>query len=151
MKKKFALALIGTIILLGTGCGNQEKKMTCSRTMNQNGMKADFKYEVTYSKDTVKKVKSTEKITSDSKETLDTYKETIEQLYSPYKNVKNYEYSVKIDGNTLTSIVDINYEKVDTDEIIKIDSANSQLIKNGKISLKDIKSTYESTGATCEE
>lgn len=151
MKKSFVLVLAGCIILLGTGCGNEEKKMTCTRTMNQNGMKADLKYEVTYSKDIVKRVKSTEKITSDSKETLETYKNSVEQLYSPYKDIENYEYSVTVDGNTLTSIADINYEKVDTDKMIKIDSANSQLIKDGKVSLKDIKSAYESVGATCEE
>lgn len=151
MKKNFALMLVGCIIFLTTGCGNAEKEMTCTRTMDQGGMKVDLKYEVTYSNDTVKKVKSTEKITSDSKVTLETYKKNVEQMYSPYKDIEHYEYSVKIDGNTLTSIANIDYEKVDTDKMIKIDSANSQLIKDGKVSLKNIKSVYESVGATCEE
>ena len=35
--------------------------------------------------------------------------------------------------------------------MIEIDSANSQLIKNGKISLKDLQSAYESLGVTCEK
>lgn len=151
MKKKFALVLVGCIVLLGTGCGNTEKKMTCSRTMDQNGMKAELKYEVTYSKDTVKRIKSTETITSDSEVTLNAYKKSVEQIYSPYKDLEHYKYSVTVDGDKLTSIADINYEKVDTDKMIKIDSANSQLIKNGKVSLKDIKSAYESVGATCKE
>ena len=81
---------------------------------------------------------------------LNTYKEQIESLYSPYKDVEYYEYNVDITDNKLTSTVDINYTKVDTDKLLEIDSANGALIKDGKISVDDIKSVYESLGATCK-
>ncbi len=148
MKK--VILLVCFSVFLTAGCG-AEKTMTCSRTMNQSGMQVDLKYEVNYSNDTVKRVKSTEKVTSDSKELLDNYKTTIEATYEPYKDLESYDYNVSIDGNTLTSTADINYEKVDTKKMIEIDSANSQLIKNGKVSVNDLKSAYESLGATCEK
>ena len=64
----------------------------------------------------------------------------------------NYnKYNVtEINGNTFTSTVDIDYEKIDTEKLISIDSSNSQLIKNGKIDINDIKNIYESIGATCK-
>ena len=74
----------------------------------------------------------------------------VEDLYSPYKDVEYYEYNVDVTDNKLTSTVDINYAKVDTDKLLEIDSANGQLIKDGKISVDDIKSVYESLGATCK-
>jgi len=62
----------------------------------------------------------------------------------------NKNYGISVDGNTLTSTVDIDYAKIDTKKMIEIDSANGQLIKDGKIKLEDLKSAYETIGASCE-
>ncbi len=64
------------------------------------------------------------------------YKEQIEKIYTPYKDIKYYTYNVTIDGNKLVSTVDINYAKIDTKKLIEIDSANSQLINDGKVKIK---------------
>ena len=74
----------------------------------------------------------------------------LKDIYSPYKDVEHYEYNVDISGNTLTSTTKIDYSKIDTDQLIEIDSANGTLIKDGKINIEDIRSAYESVGATCE-
>lgn len=150
---KKVVVLVGLALLFATGCGS-EKTMTCTRTMNQNGLQADLRYEVDYKGDTVIKVKSTEKMTiegDDAADTLDTYKTTVENTYAPYKDVEHYNYNVTVDGNTLTSTVEIDYSKIDTNKMIEIDSANSQLIKDGKIKIDDLKSAYESAGITCEK
>lgn len=148
MKK--IIVLVGLCLLFVTGCGSETKTMVCTRTANQNGMEIDLRYEVEYTKDTVDLVTSTEKIKSDSKETLETYKEAVEKTYAPYKDIEHYEYEVKIEDKTLTSIAKINYAKIDTDKLIEVDSANGQLIKDGKINIEDLKSAYEAVGATCE-
>ena len=155
MKKKFKIwqLILGVfILLLSTGCGNSNstESMTCTRTMNQNGIKTDLKYNIEYSKDYVTKIKTIETIESSNTDILDTYKEQIEALYSPYKNIEYYNYNIDIKDDKLTSTVDINYEKIDTDKLLEIDSANGQLIKDGKIKVSDIKSVYESLGATCK-
>ena len=124
--------------------------MTCTRSMNQNNIKTNLKYSVSYDGDYVTRVKSVETIETDSEDILNSYKSQIESLYSPYKDVDYYKYDVEVNDNKLTSTVDINYEKVDTDKLLEIDSANGQLIKDGKIKVSDIKSVYESLGAICE-
>ena len=129
MKKKFKIwqVVLGVFILfLVTGCGNSNDalSMTCTRTMNQNNIKTSLKYNVEYKDDYVSRIKSVETIETDSSDILNTYKEQIESLYSPYQDVDYYEYNVEIQDNKLTSTVDINYEKVDTDKLLEIDSAN---------------------------
>ncbi len=149
---KKVLVVVSLVLLFATGCGNEMKTMTCTRKMNQNGMNADLHYEVDYKKDTVSKVKTTEKITIDGdSELLETYKNTVETTYAPYKDVEHYNYNVEVQDNTLISTVEIDYEKIDTKKMLEIDSANGQLIKDGKIKLEDLKSAYESAGITCEK
>lgn len=155
MKKKFKIwqVVLGVCsLLLVTGCGNSNnmESMTCTRTMNQNGIKTSLKYNVEYEGDYVSRIKTVETVETDDTDILNTYKDQIESLYSPYKDVEYYEYNVDVTDNKLTSTVDINYAKVDTDKLLEIDSANGQLIKDGKISVDDIKSVYESLGATCK-
>lgn len=152
MKRKYLfLAVTMLVVFLVTGCSSSEEKtMTCTRTMNQSGMKTNLNYKVTYSGDYVNRVQSEESIETSDTTTLNTYKEQIEKIYTPYKDVKYYTYNVTIDGNKLVSTVDINYTKIDTKKLIEIDSANSQLINDGKVKLSSVKSLYEQLGATCK-
>ncbi|MBP3920271.1 MAG: DUF1307 domain-containing protein [Bacilli bacterium] len=158
MKKLFiVLTVVGALCLTGCGAdekkanGSNEKVMTCKRTANQTGVSMDLSYNVSYKNNVVTKVESIEKITSENDDVLETYKDQIEKTYAPYKNIEYYDYNVTIDGNTLTSKADIDYSKIDTDKMIEIDSANGQIIKNGKINIDTLKSLYESIGATCEK
>ncbi len=151
MKKKVLLcALIGAT-LLASGCGEKEETMTCTRSATiAEGIKMDLKYKVTYKGDYVTLVESEETVTSSNEDYLDEYKTKVESLYSPYKDVEFYNYDVKVDGDKLTSKTSINYEKIDTKKMIEIDSANSSLIKDGKVKVDDIKSVYAALGTTCE-
>lgn len=152
MKRKYLfLAVTMLVVFLVTGCSSSEEKtMTCTRTMNQSGMKTNLNYKVTYSGDYVNRVQSEESIETSDTTTLNTYKEQIEKIYTPYKDIKYYTYNVTIDGNKLVSTVDINYAKIDIKKLIEIDSANSQLINDGKVKLSSVKSLYEQLGATCK-
>ena len=152
MKRKYLfLAVTMLVVFLVTGCSSsEEKNMTCTRTMNQSGMKTNLNYKVTYSGDYVNRVQSEESIETSDTTTLNAYKEQIENVYTPYKDVKYYTYNVTVNGNKLVSTVDINYAKIDTKKLIEIDSANSQLINDGKVKLSSVKSLYEQLGATCE-
>ena len=152
MKRKYLfLAVTMLVVFLVTGCSSSEEKtMTCTRTMNQSGMKTNLNYKVTYSGHYVNRVQSEESIETSDTTTLNTYKEQIEKIYTPYKDIKYYTYNVTIDGNKLVSTVDINYAKIDTKKLIEIDSANSQLINDGKVKLSSVKSLYEQLGATCK-
>ena len=152
MKRKYLfLAVTMLVVFLVTGCSSSEEKtMTCTRTMNQSGQKTSLNYKVTYSGDYVNRVQSEESIETSDTTTLNAYKEQIENVYTPYKDVKYYTYNVTVNGNKLVSTVDINYAKIDTKKLIEIDSANSQLINDGKVKLSSVKSLYEQLGATCK-
>ncbi len=166
MKKKFLIILVLVFGLFLTGCGeqntlkeettNQEEtqdeveKMSCvmQRTVSE-GLSIESTYNVEHDGKYVNLVETVEKITSSDKEILETYKAQVEQIYEPFKNLKYYDYDVNISGDTLTSIVRINYAKIDTDKMLEIDSSLEQLIKNGRIAVQDIKELYEQIGAVC--
>lgn len=153
MKNKFLLGVLLVMMLMVTGCGSSEKSkvLTCSRSATvTTGVKMELSYKATYKGDYVEVIETEEKVISDNETVLNTYKSSIESLYSPYKDVKHYSYSVEVSGNTLTSKTKIDYSKIDTDQMIEIDSANATLIKDGKVKIEDVKTMYESYGAICE-
>lgn len=151
MKKAILSCLVVGSLLLTTGCG-KEKVMVCKRDAEiEEGVNLSLNYKVTYKGDDVELIESTEKVTSDDKDYLEDYKDRVEKIYSPYKDVKYYDYEVTIDGDVLTSSTKIDYSKIDTEELIKIDSANKEAFKDGKLKLASIKATYKSIGASCED
>lgn len=153
MYKKIIVAICLVGLLCVTGCGKEETKtLTCTIDTNvQAGVDMKSTYKVSYKGDNVTLVESEEKIISEDKKVLETYETAVKSQYSPYEGVEHYDYSVNIDGDTLTSTAKIDYEKVDTDKLIEIDSNNKNAIKNGKVKVKDLKAGYEQLGATCKE
>ena len=155
MKKIIILGVALLILVTGGGQGNTtptEEKMICTRTANLNGVEMDLRYEVTYEGENVNRVQTTEKVTTDSEDTLQQYKQQVENIYSNFDNIEHYNYNVEINGNTLTSTTDIDYTKIDIDELLAIDSSIQQLLNdNDKIDLDSITQVYESAGATCDK
>lgn len=155
MKKILSLLLITVGVFTLAGCESKsnesEKTLTCTNnTTITDGVEADLRYEVNYKGDYVTTVKSTEKVISNNQSYLEAYKTQVESIYSPYKGVEHYNYDVTVKDDTMTSVVTIDYSKIDTDKLIEIDSNNSSLIKDGKVKLADIQAIYESIGATCK-
>ncbi len=155
MRKKLIWIPFIFCIFLLSGCGTTEetkepsKKMICESKATQGNVKMDLHYEVSYYKENVQKVETKEILTSNSTETLEGYQKTIQNIYKNYDGIDYYNYDIQLEGNTLTSTVSIDYEKVDTNKLLSVDSSTEQLIKNGKVKLEDIKKVYESVGATC--
>lgn len=145
------LIIVGVFAIAGCEGKEAEKTLVCTRTATiADGVKMDLRYEVEYKGDYVTKLDSTEKVIADNKEYLDAYEATILQTYEPYKDIEHYDYDVEVEGNTLTSKVEVDYDEIDTDKLISIDSANGSLIKDGKIKISDMQAVYESVGATCK-
>lgn len=156
MKTKTNKYIKGSIILLLlaiciTGCtSTSSKTMTCTNTINQNNVKVESTYVVTYKKEDVTYLESTEKISTSDSSVLDTYEKTIDNIYQPYKNIEHYNYNITKENNTLISKVNADYENIDIDKLIEIDSSIKSLMKNNKINVKKMKSAYEQLGATCQ-
>lgn len=154
MKKKILLAVLLMMTLVVTGCNSKEeetKVLTCTRKATvTSGVTMELNYKATYKGKYVELIETEEKVISNDQTVLESYQQTVENLYSPYKDVDYYEYSVEIDGDTFTSKTKIDYSKIDTDKLIEIDSANATLIKDGKVEIDDVRAMYEALGATCE-
>lgn len=150
--KKLALLLFTT--LLFTGCGSKEElalKCSYSKEMKTLGYKTDAEYEV-YAKDGyVTKVNSNEYVESDNEKILTTFEQTLSLTYLNQNNkYGGYTNKVSIDGNKLTSITNIDYSKVDLNQLAKDNSLINDYVKNGKLQVEGVKKIYEALGATCE-
>lgn len=135
-----------------TGCNPETGTMTCTMSSYPtDGIKLKSVYKAEYKNNIVKILKSTDQVTVEDKDYLNTYEEKLAELYEPYKNLKYYKNEIEIKGKTLTSTTIINYDKIDTDMLIKIDEGNSQLIKNGKVDIDDLKEAYKQNGFNCKK
>lgn len=153
MKGKILISILAIMLVIITGCDKkeEEKEIVCNLDLTpMTGTTIKSEYKITYTKDYVNRIQSKEEITSDNELYLETTKNEVEKTYSDYKDIKYYDYDVKIDGDTLTSTADINYAKIDTDELIKKNKAMSLFIKNGKFAVEDAKTMYETLGAKCK-
>lgn len=148
MKKYLILVLC---LFLLTGCGKKEKIIDCSFNSEVNDIKIVSTYSIFYDDKYVTKIKTNEKMEFSDSNLISKYKKTLESKYSLYKDVKYYNYSIKTDKNTLISTTDINYKKIDIDKLIKIDSDNSSLIKNGKVLVSDVLDVYSQLGIVCKK
>lgn len=56
----------------------------------------------------------------------------------------------EINGDTLTSTVKANYEKMDMTKFVELNEAMKSFVKDGKISVENMKLIYAASGITCE-
>ena len=123
-------------------------KMICTYKTESDKLKSTYKYNIEFKFRKVTYLETYEVITSEDEELLKEYKESLEMLSSIYENLKYYNNDIKLKNNSLTTKTKINYSKLDMTEYKKL-NPNNPLIKNNKISIKDIKKVYERNGAKC--
>lgn len=148
--KKIGLVLFMSLLLL-TGCTKEENGvLTCTRTAKQGNIDLSLNYKITYTGEYVNTIETTEIVKSEDQNTLNLYKSQIENVYKHYKEIDYYENEITLEGNTLTSKTTIDYEHINTDKLIEIDSANEQILKDGKAKVSDFRTMYENIGASCK-
>ena len=149
--KKIGIILFVSLLLL-VGCTTKEESgvLTCTRTAKQGNIDLSLNYKIAYTGEYVNTIETTEIVKSEDQNTLNLYKTQLENVYEPYKSIDYYENEVTIEGDTLTSKTKIDYEHINVDDLIEIDSANEQILKDGKAKVSDFRSMYESIGASCK-
>lgn len=154
MKKKVFGGLVIAMMLLVTGCGSDKestKILTCTLDQEvQTGTNISSTYKVTYKGDYVSLVETTEKITSDNSEYLELVKTMTEKTYAQFDEVEHYNYKVEVKDDTLTSTTKIDYEKMNTDDLIEVNPAIESILDDGKLKVEDIQTIYEQLGAECK-
>ena len=148
--KKIGIILFASLLLV-VGCTSKESgTLTCTRTAKQGNIEVSLNYKIAYTGEYVNTIETTEIVKSEDQNTLNLYKTQLENVYDPYKSIDYYENEVTIEGDTLTSKTKIDYEHINVDDLIEIDSANEQILKDGKARVSDFRSMYESIGASCK-
>lgn len=152
IKRKLIPLLVLVFIISCTGCSKKTGIMTCTMTSYPiDGIKLRSVYQAKYQNNIVKKLTSIDQVTAEDKSYLATYEERLNELYKDYKNLDYYHNTIKIKNKTLTSTTVINYAKIDTDQLIKIEEGNKQLIKNGQVNINDLEDAYKETGFNCKK
>ena len=84
------------------------------------------------------------------KSNIETYKNVLENSYKEYNKIKYYSNVISVEDNNLISSTIINYDKIDTNKLIKLDKNNQSIIKNKKVAVDDIKNIYVKNGCKCK-
>lgn len=154
MKKGLLLTTILCGLLLFSGCGNKEQKLTCtlSKEDTATGYKMNSNYEVTAKGNKVTQVKTTEVVESESDEILEYFKTYIEESYTKMDEAYGgYDFTATIENQKLTVDTTIDYTVLDLDKLVKADSTMKQFVdKNNNLTLDGIQDLYEALGATCK-
>lgn len=153
MKKKIAISIVMTIMIFCcTACNPETGTMTCTMSSYPtDGITLRSTYTAEYENNIVKNLETMEQVTAEDKDNLEVYEERIQELYQGYQGIDYYQNKTEIKGNTLTSTTNINYEKVDTNKLIEVDSDNGGIIKNGKVNIDDLRKMYEQNGCNCKK
>jgi len=151
MKKKVIIPIIIMllIIIVVIIYFNTRTVMICTYTSSNDIYNFESKYIVKYKKDRVLYLESKETLTADDEKMLEEYKQVLELLYSNYNSLEYYSNKITLKDNKLTTITKANYDKINIDELVKIDEESNNLIRNNQVSLYKLKETYKEEGAKC--
>lgn len=149
------LIVLGGMTLLLSGCGKETAQtMTCTLTQKDvvNQYELDATYVVNYKNDLVTDVETTEIVTSDDTTVLDSFEQQLKQIYQAMQdNYGGYDINIQNDGQKVTSIVKIDYQKLNFDQLIEDNSAMKNYVNdNNQLTLEGIKTMYQSQGISCE-
>ena len=146
--------MIICLVTLITACGKEDnyKVVKCVRNVEATkDLAVDANYYLYYEGDYIKKMQSKEVIKASNKTILNTYKQGYEKSYAAYKDIDYYDNKITIDGNTLTSEVNIDYTKVDINKLIELEGEKDNIYEDGKVSLKKALDLYEEAGLQCDK
>lgn len=158
MKKGIKIACLVSLLSLGVmGCTKDEtpKKITC--TLESKDVVSNYSlsstYNINYVGKVVKSVDTVEKVTSTDESIIQTFENTFNSSYTSLNDeYGGYTFEVKVDGDTVTSTVSIDYSKMDIEDLIEDQPAMENMVNDkNEILVERLKESYESLGATCSE
>ena len=152
-KRRYILIAIINIIVFIIGLYIYKTNtgiLTCTTKSLENGMMYENEYIVTYKNRKVSSLKSVEKITFNDEGMLEEYKETLEDMYKPYNELEYYQNDLSIRNNTLNSVTEINYKKINLKELIKLDNTVENLLdEKDNVLVTKLRKQYIESGAKC--
>lgn len=149
--RKVVVVFLVSAMLFVTGCSSREEILVCTKKQEiDTRTTLESSYRVSSKDGYVTKLDTVEVIISNSKEVLKTYQENLENVYRDYRGIKHYSNKIRIEDNKLISTTKVDYDKIDTEQLIKIDRNNASAIENGKVKVSVLKEAYEQLEAVCK-
>ena len=135
-------------IINNTGSGHKH----CTREATAgSGIDVSLNYDLYYEGDNLNKLYSEERVTSESKDSLDTYENAYKKIHANYEGLEHYNTSVERDENSVTSKITIEYDQIDIDALLDIEGEKDNIIENGKAKLSKWITLAEKFGTKCED
>ena len=167
MKKNSIIVIICIILLLITGCSSSKKKKStnridttkeemihehCTRGGNAgSGVEVSLNYDLYHTGEILNILVSEEKVTSENQSSLDKYEEAYKQIHENYKGLDYYDAKVERTDTTVTSTININYDKIDIKKLLDIEGEEDNIIENNKAKVTKWIELAEKFGTKCEE
>ena len=163
--KLVLIVLICSLVLVVSGCDNKNtiksggervnvSKMQhkhCTRQGVGTGIETSLSYDLYYTGEALNVLKSVEKVTSDSEDTLKSYEEAYQKIFSNYEGLKYYDAEVKRDDSSVTSTIVINYDKIDINKLLEIEGEEDNIIENGQAKVDKWLELSKKFGTECKE
>ena len=151
--KKLVLLMMPMLLLCLTGCSEETGQVVCTLSSKDaiNEYELVSEYKINYKGDFVESVETTETVTSESEDILNTFESTLNETYKKMNDVYGgYTYEVTKEKGKVVSNVEIDYNTMDVEQLVKDQPTFKSYVEDNKLSVEGLKTIYESTGATCQ-
>lgn len=168
--KKYKIIITSIIILLATtGCNfkneNSSQVISNGKAINTSSMKhkhctrqgkveggsANLSYELFYTGENLNILKSEEQIISNDKNILKTYEDAYRKIHKNYEGLQYYDAEVVLGDTSVTSIITINYDKINIKKLLAIEGEEDNIIENGTAKVSKWLELSKKFGTKCEE
>ena len=130
---------------------NGSGTLLCTReAMMPEGMSGKFIYSINYKDGEILVLHSMEKVISDNKSQLDEYENSYKTIKERYKSVKYYDVTITREDNYVIYDSNINYGKLDFNELIAVEGNEYNLYDDNHLLLKNWYKFAKKAGMTCE-
>ena len=164
MKRIFVIISLFLIVILLCGCEEKEKVVVNGKTINTSKMEhkhctrngtldggeVKLEYDIYYTGNVLNVVKSLEKVISPDENILNSYEEAYKKIHAHYIGLDNYDTEVVRGDTSVTSIMNINYDEIDIDELISIEGEEDNIFENKVPSVSKWLEFAQKLGTKCE-
>ena len=160
MKKICIAILLGILVITMTACEQKEgSNISTKGQIHEHCVRAgktsddsdvEMSYEVYYTGERINKIYSVERVNSTSQETLDLYEESYRKIHSYYKDIEYYKTEVIRTDETVTSIMDIDYDHINIKELEELEGTDDNIFENDIPKISKYKEFAEKFGVECE-
>lgn len=165
MKNKLVIIIVLISLFLITGCKkntvevNGKKVSTsgmghkhCIRNASAgDNITTNLSYEIYYKDDILNVLESIEEIKTTDQNTLDEYEKAYENINNNYEGLMYYDSKVTRTDDSVSRHTTIDYDKINIEELLKIEGEKDNIIENGKAKLQLWLDLAKKFGAKCEE